>query len=97
MAGLLNSLPLLSSLRAPKLHGWVHPDYRGRLIAVMGTNWVLDLRREQGLDAIVVTVRKNDGPAQKYHRRFGFEQIGEVVHWRIGPWRFNRVKMARPS
>lgn len=77
--------------------GWVHPDYRGRLIAMMGTNWVLDKRRAQGIEGIVVTVRKNDAPAQKYHRRFGFEQIGVVVHWRIGPWRLNRIKMDRPD
>jgi hypothetical protein len=37
--------------------GWVHPDSRGRLIAVIGTNWVFDRRRAAGTKAVVVTVR----------------------------------------
>lgn len=77
--------------------GWVHPDYRGRLIAVIGTNWVFDRRRAAGTKAVVVTVRQKDLVAQKYHKRFGFEKIGQVTHWRVGPLRFNRVRMDRSS
>jgi len=75
--------------------GWVHPDYRGKLIAIEGTNWVFNRRRADGTKGVVVTVRKRDKVAQKYHKRFGFVPIGEVVHWRVGPLRFNSIKMDR--
>mgnify|MGYP002826894170 FL=1 len=77
--------------------GWVHPEHRGRLIAIVGTNWAFDRRRTAGTKAVVVTVRKNDRPAQMYHRRYEFEKIGEVIHWRVGPLRFNKVILDRPA
>lgn len=77
--------------------GWVHPDYRGRLIAVVGTNWVFDRRRAAGTKAVVVTVRQKDHVAQRYHKRFSFEKIGRITHWKLGPFRFNRIKMDRTA
>ena len=53
--------------------------------------------RTAGTKAVVVTVRKNDRPAQMYHRRYEFEKIGEVIHWRVGPLRFNKVILDRPA
>ncbi|MCH2101204.1 MAG: GNAT family N-acetyltransferase [Planctomycetes bacterium] len=77
--------------------GWVHPDYRGRLIAILGQNWVFDQRRAEGFEATVVTVRRQDKSARRYHDRYGFDPIGVVTHWRIGPFKINRVKMNRPD
>lgn len=77
--------------------GWVNPQNRGRMVAVIGNNWVWDRRRDEGFEGIVVTVRKKDKPAQRYHQRGGFEPIGEATHWRVGPFRFNRIRMSRPE
>lgn len=73
--------------------GWVHPDYRGRLIAIQGTNWFFDRRRASGHQNIVVTVRKIDKRAMRYHTRYGFEPIGKIDHYVVGPWRINRLQM----
>jgi len=75
--------------------GWVHPDHRGRLLGIAGQNWVFDRRRAEGFEATVVTVRRQDKAARRYHVRYGFEPIGIVTHWRIGPFKINRVQLDR--
>lgn len=87
------TIPIVRGEETYQFDGWVHPDYRGMLVAMEGSNWMLDRRRATGHQAIVIAVRTKDRPALKYHERFDYEKVGTVRHYRIGALKFNRVKM----
>jgi hypothetical protein len=90
-------IPIIPGKESLQFDGWVHPDHRGMLIAIEGSNWMLDRRRKTGHEAIVVAVRSHDRPAVKYHQRFGYEKVGSIRHYRVGPMRFNKMKMDNRS
>ncbi len=87
------TIPILPGQETLQFDGWVHPDYRGMLIAIFASNWVFDRRRKTGHKAIVVAVRSKDRTAMRFHDRFGYKSIGTIKHYRVGKLRWNKVQM----
>ncbi len=87
------TIPIIAGIESLQFDGWVHPEKRGRLVAMEGSNWMLDRRRGTGHEAIVIAVRTQDRPALKYHHRFGYEHVGSIRHYRIGKLRWNKIEM----
>jgi hypothetical protein len=87
------TIPVIPGKETLQFDGWVHPDFRGMLIAIEGSNWMLDRRRKTGHEAIVVAVRTKDRPAMRYHQRFGYQPVGTIQHYRVGKLRWNKVQM----
>ena len=87
------TIPIIPGKEVFQFDGWVHPDFRGYLVAIIGTNYALDRRRSSGHQSIVNAVRCKDRTSMKFHLRFGFKPIGKITHYRVGKFRWNKVQM----
>ena len=71
--------------------GWVHPDYRGRMVGLIGSNEYHELRRSEGYRRAYVALRTVDVRSRRMHWRMEYVEVGRIRHTQIGPFRFNRV------
>lgn len=56
----------------------VDPTHRKRGVAAALLQRALDLYRSEGIPAVRLEVRVDNGPAQALYRRFGFEPVGRL-------------------
>jgi len=85
-------LPICEGRDIMQFDGWVNPEQRGRMVGIEGTNFVNSLRREEGFERLYATLNAKDVTSRRLHKRMGFSVVGEIRHWRVGPFKFNRVK-----
>lgn len=85
-------LPIEEGRDILQFDGWVHPEYRGTMIGILGTNTGNRWRRAEGFERLYVFVRKSDLRSRRLHKRMSFREVGSVYHTRLGPLRFNRYE-----
>ena len=76
--------------------GWVHPEHRGRMVALLAQNDYHELRRGQGYRRAYVALRTQDVRSRRLHQRMDYVEVGRIRHTKVGPFRFNRVEF-RPG
>lgn len=76
--------------------GWVRPQYRGRMVGLIGANDYHELRRSEGYRRAYVALRTVDMRSCRMHRRLEYVEVGRIRHTQIGPFRFNRIEF-RPG
>lgn len=72
--------------------GWVDPNARGRMIALVGANWYHQLRRNDGFDRAYAVLRVSDFRSRRLHERMAYKEVGEIHHLQVGPLKFNRIE-----
>jgi ribosomal-protein-alanine N-acetyltransferase len=72
----------------------VSPDYRGRGIAKMLMNKLIEIARERNCDSIYLEVRESNQPARRLYDGFGFNVIGRRVGYYRNPFE-NAILMAK--
>ncbi|MBC8329283.1 MAG: GNAT family N-acetyltransferase [Planctomycetes bacterium] len=79
--------------------GWCTPEWRGRGISYLGLNHGLEeVLPPLGVDHVVTYLEPSNRPTRKFHKRYGFIDVGRKVHLRLGPLRFNsKIKPLRPK
>ena len=84
-------LPLRDGHDVYVFDGWVHPEYRGRMVGLIGANDYHELRRGEGYRRAYVALRTVDVRSRRMHWRMEYVEVGRIRHTQIGPFRLNRV------
>lgn len=80
--------------------GWTSQRARGKGIAILGMNWMFaDLFSRpdwQWVTHMQTYYEPDNKNSKRLHDRYGFHEIRRMVHYRIGPFRFTRVRWEKP-
>lgn len=85
-------VPMKKGRDAYVFDGWVHPEHRGWMVALVAANCYHGLRRAQGYRRAYATLRVADVRSRRLHWRLKYAEVGAVRHLRIGPFKFNKVR-----
>lgn len=74
--------------------GWTTPARRGIGIAHLGLVLALaEVMPAEGIRRSFTFIEEGNLTTRKFHRRYGFHEVGRKSHLRLGPFRFNsRIK-----
>ncbi len=77
--------------------GWCQERYRGHGVGYLGMKFTFERRfPELEVKKVCTLLEKSNRATRRFHRRFHFEDIGRMVHLRIGPFYYNsRIKPLR--
>jgi ribosomal protein S18 acetylase RimI-like enzyme len=74
-------------------NGWALPEWRGRGIALLGMNYLFgEVFRERGIRQVMVYYEADNRQSRRLHQRYRFREIQRIQHYRLGPFRWNRVE-----
>lgn len=85
-------MPLRTGHDVYVFDGWVHPEYRGRMVGLIGANDYHELRRSESFRRAYVALRTVDLRSRRIHWRLEYVEVGRIRHTQIGPFRFNKVE-----
>jgi GNAT superfamily N-acetyltransferase len=85
-------LPMKKGRDVYVFDGLVHPEHRGWMVGLLAANCYHGLRRDQGYRRAYATLRIADVRSRRLHWRLSYAEVGTVRHFRVGPFKFNKVR-----